>query len=207
MDDQKKTVAKRIIQYFFQGVIVIAPIAVTIYFVFWLFTAVDSILPNIFGTVVPGEEGARHIPGLGILMMVIIMILIGWASSSFVISHLIDLLGSALEKTPGVKLIYSSVKDFLKAFSGSKKKFDKPVLVNVDNTDVWRMGFITQNDASQFDLVEHVVVYVPFSYAISGMTFFVPKSCIRMVNDKISSAEAMKFVISGGVTEMDKSDA
>ena len=207
MDDQKKTVAKRIIQYFFQGVIVIAPIAVTIYFVFWLFTAVDSILPNIFGTVVPGEEGARHIPGLGILMMVIIMILVGWASSSFVISHLIDLLGSALEKTPGVKLIYSSVKDFLKAFSGSKKKFDKPVLVNVDNTDVWRMGFITQNDASQFDLVEHVVVYVPFSYAISGMTFFVPKSCIRMVNDKISSAEAMKFVISGGVTEMDKSDA
>ena len=206
MDDQKKTLAKRIIQYFFQGVIVIAPIAVTIYFVFWLFTAVDSILPNLFGTVVPGEESTRHIPGLGILMMIIIMILIGWASSSFVISHLIDLLGSALEKTPGIKLIYSSVKDFLKAFSGSKKKFDKPVLVNVDSTDVWRMGFITQNDASQFDLVEHVVVYVPFSYAISGMTFFVPKTSIRMVNNNISSAEAMKFVISGGVTEMDKSE-
>lgn len=206
MEEQKKTLAKRIIQYFFQGVIVIAPIAVTIYFVFWLFTAVDSILPNIFGSVVPGEEGVHHIPGVGILMMVIIMILIGWASSSFVISHFIDLLGAALEKTPGVKLIYSSVKDFLKAFSGSKKKFDKPVLVNVDSSDVWRMGFITQNDASQFDLVEHVVVYVPFSYAISGMTYFVPKANIRMVNESISSAEAMKFVISGGVTEMDKAE-
>ncbi|GAB3363634.1 DUF502 domain-containing protein [Arachidicoccus ginsenosidivorans] len=206
MEEQKKTLAKRIIQYFFQGVIVIAPIAVTIYFVFWLFTAVDSILPNIFGSVVPGEEGVHHIPGVGILMMVIIMILIGWASSSFVISHFIDLLGAALEKTPGVKLIYSSVKDFLKAFSGSKKKFDKPVLVNVDSSDVWRMGFITQNDASQFDLVEHVVVYVPFSYAISGMTYFVPKVNIRMVNETISSAEAMKFVISGGVTEMDKAE-
>jgi len=206
MEEQKKTFAKRIVQYFFQGIIVIAPIAVTIYFVFWLFSAVDSILPNLFGSVVPGEEATRHIPGLGILMMVVIMILIGWASSSFVISHLIDLLGATLEKTPGVKLIYSSVKDFLKAFSGSKKKFDKPVLVNVDSTDVWRMGFITQNDASQFDLVDHVVVYVPFSYAISGMTFFVPKSNIRMVNDTISSAEAMKFVISGGVTEMDKGE-
>jgi len=206
MEEQKKTLAKRIIQYFFQGVIVIAPIAVTIYFVFWLFTAVDSILPNIFGSVVPGEEGVHHIPGVGILMMFIIMILIGWASSSFVISHFIDLLGAALEKTPGVKLIYSSVKDFLKAFSGSKKKFDKPVLVNVDSSDVWRMGFITQNDASQFDLVEHVVVYVPFSYAISGMTYFVPKVNIRMVNETISSAEAMKFVISGGVTEMDKAE-
>ena len=204
MEDQKKTFIKRIVQYFFQGVIVIAPIAVTIYFVFWLFTAVDSILPNLFGTVVPGEESTSHIPGLGILMMVVIMILIGWASSSFVISHLIDLLGAALEKTPGVKLIYSSVKDFLKAFSGSKKKFDKPVLVNVDNQDVWRMGFITQKDASQFDLVDHVVVYVPFSYAISGMTFFVPKRSIKMVGDHISSTEAMKFVISGGVTELDK---
>ena len=206
MDDQKKTVFKRIIQYFFQGVIVIAPIAVTIYFVFWLFNAVDNILPTLFGSVVSSEEEVRRIPGLGILMMVVIMILIGWASSSFVISHLLDLLGSALEKTPGVKLIYSSVKDFLKAFSGSKKKFDKPVLVNVDNGDVWRMGFITQQDASQFDLVEHVVVYVPFSYAISGMTYFVPKSNIRKVSDHISSAEAMKFVVSGGVTDLDKQD-
>ena len=68
------------------------------------------------------------------------------------------------------------------------------------------MGFITQRDASQFDLVDHVVVYVPFSYAISGMTYFVPKSNIRMVDDHISSAEAMKFVISGGVTDMDKSE-
>lgn len=206
MDEQKKTFAKKIFQYFFQGIIVIAPIAVTIYFVFWLFTAVDSILPNLFGTVVPGEASRWHIPGLGILMMVIIMILVGWASSSFVISHILDLIGSALEKTPGVKLIYSSVKDFLKAFSGSKKKFDKPVLVSVDSTDVWRMGFITQTDASQFELVDHVVVYVPFSYAISGMTFFVPKTSIRMINEHISSAEAMKFVISGGVTEMDKSE-
>ena len=109
MDEQKKTFAKKIFQYFFQGIIVIAPIAVTIYFVFWLFTAVDSILPNLFGTVVPGEASRWHIPGLGILMMVIIMILVGWASSSFVISHILDLIGSALEKTPGVKLIYSSV--------------------------------------------------------------------------------------------------
>lgn len=206
MNEQKKTFLKRIIQYFFQGVIIIAPIAVTLYFVFWLFSFVDSILPSIFGSVVSTEEGTRHIPGLGIVMMVLIMIVIGWASSSFVISHFIDLVGAALEKTPGVKLIYSSVKDFLKAFSGSKKKFDKPVLVSVDSQNVWRMGFITQRDASQFDLVDHVVVYVPFSYAISGMTYFVPKSNIRMVDDHISSAEAMKFVISGGVTDMDKSE-
>lgn len=206
MEEQKKTFIKKILQYFFQGVIVIAPIAVTIYFVFWLFTAVDSIIPNMFGEVVPGEPATQHIPGVGLLIMVILMIVVGWASSSFVISHFIDFLGSTLEKTPGVKLIYSSVKDFLKAFSGSKKKFDKPILVNVDAADVWRLGFITQNDATQFNLLDHVVVYVPFSYAISGMTYFVPIDRIKQVNEHISSAEAMKFVISGGVTDMEKDD-
>ncbi|HTN36928.1 MAG TPA: DUF502 domain-containing protein [Arachidicoccus sp.] len=206
MKEQKKTLPKRIIQYFFQGVIVIAPIAITIYFVFWLFTAVDSLVPDLFGQVIPGEEATRHIPGVGILIIISLMILVGWASSSFVISHFIDLLGAALEKTPGIKLIYTSVKDFLKAFSGSKKKFDKPVLVNVDATDVWRLGFITQKDATKFDLIDHVVVYVPFSYAISGMTYFIPMDRIKAVSDSISSAEAMKFVISGGVTEMEKTD-
>lgn len=204
MEEQRKTVVKRIIQYFFQGIIVIAPIAITIYFVFWLFSAVDNILPDMFGHVVPGTDGSRPFPGLGLLMIVVLMIFVGWASSSFVISHFIDLLGAALEKTPGIKLIYSSVKDFLKAFSGSKKKFDKPVLVNVDAEDVWRLGFITQKDANQFDLLDHVVVYVPFSYAISGITYFVPATKIKAVNENITSAEAMKFVISGGVTDMEK---
>jgi len=200
-----KSILKKAFQYLFRGVMVIAPIAVTVYCVYWLFEIVDNILPDILAKIAPGAaSGTMHIPGLGFVIIILLMILIGWASSLFLFKYMLDFLGSLLERTPGIKLIYTSVKDFLKAFSGSQKKFDKPVLVNVDETDVWRIGFITQSDAQRFDLPNHVVVYVPFSYAISGCTYLVPKEKIRFINDKLNSVEAMKFVISGGVTELEK---
>ncbi|ANI89875.1 hypothetical protein A9P82_11605 [Arachidicoccus ginsenosidimutans] len=205
MNESIKSVLKRAFQYLFQGIVVIAPIAITVYCVFWLFTTIDSLLPNLFSKIAPGTVPDEHrMPGVGFIVIVLLLMLIGRASSSFIFGHLLDFLGSLLEKTPGIKLIYSSVKDFLKAFSGSQKKFDKPVMVNVDATDVWRIGFITQTDANKFHLPEHVIVYVPFSYAISGMTYLVPKDKIRFIENEIHSAEAMKFVISGGVTELEK---
>ncbi|HEY0297978.1 MAG TPA: DUF502 domain-containing protein, partial [Arachidicoccus sp.] len=165
----------------------------------------DSLLPNLFSKIAPGTvPDEQHIPGVGFVIIILILMLVGRASSTFVFSHMLDFLGSLLEKTPGIKLIYSSVKDFLKAFSGSQKKFDKPVMVNVDALDIWRIGFITQTDAQRFDLPEHVVVYVPFSYAISGITYLVPKDKIRFMENQIHSTDAMKFVISGGVTELEK---
>ncbi|AYD48836.1 MAG TPA: DUF502 domain-containing protein [Arachidicoccus soli] len=203
MNNSLKATLKKAFRYFFQGVIVIAPIAVTLYFVFWLFESIDNLLPNLFGSLFPGRiNDDSHIPGVGFLLITLIMIFIGWASSSFVFGQFIDFLGSLLGKTPGIKLIYSSVKDFLKAFSGNEKKFDRPVLVNVDGADVWRIGFITQNDASQFDMLDHVVVYVPISYAISGITYIVPRDKTKLMKDHIPSTDAMKFVISGGVTEL-----
>jgi uncharacterized membrane protein len=118
-----------------------------------------------------------------------------------VVGRLVGLLNTVLEKTPGIKFIYSSVKDFLEAFAGNKKKFDKPVLVNIDAQDVWRIGFITQRDSHEFGLPEHVTVYVPHSYAISGITYIVPKERVRFLPN-ISAADAMKYTVSGGVTDM-----
>ena len=118
-------------------------------------------------------------------------------------SKLVDLLDGLLERTPGVKFIYTSVKDFLEAFTGNKRKFNKPVLVNVDGSDVWRIGFITHEDARDFELVNHAAVYIPLSYAITGVTYFVPKEKIKPLHN-ISSAEAMKFAVSGGVSEVEE---
>jgi uncharacterized membrane protein len=127
--------------------------------------------------------------------------MVGWVSSIFAINRMVEFVDSLLEKTPGIKFIYSSVKDFLEAFAGNKKKFDKPVLVNVDAADVWRIGFITQQSATEFGLVDFVTVYVPHSYAISGITYFVSKERVRSL-DNISAADAMKFTVSGGVTDI-----
>ena len=199
---------KNIFQYFFQGIIIIAPIGITMYVVIWLFNLVDNFLPNILYTFFPkwmthSDGTIRTIPGLGFLLVVLIVTLIGWISSSFIVSRIVSVLDKVLEQTPGIKYIYTSVKDFLEAFGGNRKKFDKPVMVSVDATDTWRVGFITQNDASLFGLEDHVAVYVPLSYALTGVVYFVPKEKIKPVTN-INSADAMKFVISGGVSHLEE---
>ncbi|HAI84247.1 MAG TPA: hypothetical protein DCL43_11310 [Chitinophagaceae bacterium] len=208
LQQKARYTGKKILQYFLQGLIVIAPIAVTIAVVFWLFETVDSFLPNIIHRIFPNmveidaSGYVKRAPGIGFIVVIALVVGIGWISSSFVVGRLVEVLDRVLERTPGIKFIYSSVKDFLEAFAGNKKKFDTPVLVNVDATDVWRIGFITQAAATDFNLPEHVTVYVPHSYAISGITYFVPKHRIKPL-ENVSAADAMKFTVTGGVTEID----
>ena len=198
---------KRMLQLFLQGLIVLAPIGITVYAVVSLFHFVDGILPNIIHSLFPdlikidANGNLKSIPGMGFIVVILLVLLVGWISSSFVVKKLVDVLDTVLENTPGIKFIYSSVKDFLEAFAGNKKKFDKPVLVNVDSENVWRIGFITKYEAWEFDLKEHFVVYVPHSYAISGITYFVPKHKVKLI-DNISPADAMKFSVTGGVTDV-----
>ncbi|CAN5121699.1 DUF502 domain-containing protein [soil metagenome] len=199
---------KSLLQYFFQGLVILAPLCITVYAVWWMFDAVDSILPNIIHSLFPQWWGIdenneiKRIPGLGFLIVICIVLFVGRVSSSFFMSKLVDLLDGLLERTPGIKLIYKSVKDFLEAFTGNKKKFNKPVLANLDGPDIWRVGFITQEDAAAFDMPGYAVVYIPLSYALTGVTYFVPKEKLKLL-DHVSSTEAMKFAVSGGVSEVE----
>ena len=199
-------------QLFFQGVVVLAPIGVTVWVVVSLFNWVDNFLPNLLNVLFPIQfaEVNGQIPkvtGLGFLVALLLVLIVGWLSSLFFVERLVSVFDKVLEKTPGIKIIYSSVKDFLEAFAGNKKKFDQPILVNVDATDVWRIGFITQNDSAHFGLENFVTVYVPHSYAISGITYIVPPTRIKKLPKGLGAAEAMKYVVSGGVTTMDEQEA
>lgn len=196
-------------QLLFQGVVVLAPIGVTIWVVVSLFNWVDNFLPNLLHFISPVQfaEVNGQVPkvtGLGFLVAIILVLLVGWLSSLFFVERLMSIFDKLLEKTPGVKIIYSSVKDFLEAFAGNKKKFDEPVLVNVDSTDVWRIGFITQKSTEHFGLKEFVTVYVPHSYAISGITYIVSPERIKKMPKGVNASEAMKYVVSGGVTTVDE---
>ncbi len=198
---------KKLLQVFFQGLVVLVPAGISIYSILWLFDKVDGILPATIHYFFPNflntQTGElRHIPGLGFVVVVVFVLLVGSISSTFIVTKIIDFFDAVLERTPGVKFIYTSVKDFLEAFAGNKKKFTKPVLVNVDGPDVWRIGFITQDDATNFDLLDHAVVYIPLSYAITGIIYFVPKKNIKPLNN-IPAADAMKFAISGGVSDVE----
>lgn len=204
-----KLVLKKIFQYFLQGLIILAPIAITVYAVSALFNFIDGILPDLVERIFPhlmgtdAEGRSIKIPGLGFILVTLIVILVGYVSSSFIVGKLVELFDKILERTPGIKLIYTTIKDFFEAFAGDKRKFDRSVLVSVESPDVWQIGFITRDELHEFGLQEYVSVYVPQSYALTGRLYFVKLDRVRLLTD-ISSTDAMKFAISGGVTEIEE---
>ncbi|MEK7199722.1 MAG: DUF502 domain-containing protein, partial [Bacteroidota bacterium] len=108
---------KKLLQYFFQGLIVLAPIGITIWVVLGLFNFVDDILPNIVHVLAPDflpndkDGNLTKIPGLGFVVVIALVLFVGWISSLFIVGRLVAILDTVLEKTPGIKFIYSSVKD------------------------------------------------------------------------------------------------
>lgn len=209
MNLRYKVYGRKMLQYFLQGLIVLAPIAITIAAIVGVFNWIDGILPNMMHSLFPNwvkqdsiTGKVDKIPGLGFILVIALVLFVGWLSSQFIVGKLVDILDKVLEKTPGIKFIYSSVKDFFEAFAGDKKKFDKPVLVCVDDNDVWRIGFITLNDAEDFEMKDYVVVYVPLSYAISGITYIVKRDRIKELKN-LSASDAMKFAVSGGVVNVE----
>ena len=208
----RKAILAALAQLFFQGVVVLAPIGVTVWVIVSLFNWVDNFLPNLLNVVFPIQFAAVNgqipkVTGLGFVVAIALVLIVGWLSSLYFMGRLVSVFDKVLERTPGIKIIYSSVKDFLEAFAGNKKKFDQPVLVNIDSQDVWRIGFITQQNSVHFGMNEFVTVYVPHSYAISGITYIVSPTRIKKLPKNIGAAEAMKYVISGGVTTIDEHSA
>jgi uncharacterized membrane protein len=199
---------KKLFQYFLQGILVLAPIAITIWAIATAFSFIDGILPNILHSIFPEmmEDAAgniKRVPGLGFVLVILFVLLIGYISSSFLFGKVVDVFEKVLEKTPGIKFIYSTLKDFFEAFAGEKKKFTKNVLANVDDNDVWRVGFITQEDMEDFGLKDYVAVYVPMAYSVAGNVYIIPRERVRPITN-ISATETMKFAVSGGVTNVDE---
>ena len=201
---KQPSLIRRLIQTFFQGLIILAPIAITAWAVVSLFNFIDGILPNLiamfFGPEMLGSS--ERVTGLGFLLVIVVVMLVGYISSTFIVSKLVELFDNVLERTPGVRIIYSTVRDFFEAFAGNKRRFDRAVLVSIESPGIWRVGFITHEELSEFGLQDHIAVYVPHSYAFSGIVYLVPRDRVRVLSD-IAPADAMKFAISGGVTDID----
>jgi len=191
----------KLFQYFLQGLLVIAPITITVYAIYWIVSSIDSLIPLFTYKDAQGHIQVQNY-GLGFLLFIGIIIVIGYLSSFFIRLRLFALFEMLLEKTPGIRFIYSTVKDFFEAFAGEKKKFDKPVLANIDDNDVWRMGFITQTELKDFGFSDYVAVYIPASYSIAGNVYLLPRNRVKPVTN-INATDAMKFAISGGVTDME----
>ena len=181
--------------HFFKGLLYIVPAAVLI----WVIVKAYSVLNSIIGDFLPGK-----LEYLGIIILLIIITAFGYLGSVFIASPISDFFRKLLEKAPLLKTIYSSVQDLMNTFVGDKKGFSHPVLVKVyENSTIERIGFITNEDVESLNIEKgKVLVYLPHSYAISGQLFVVDRNHIKAIDS--SSAEVMKLIISGGVTEIDE---
>ncbi|OFX22350.1 MAG: hypothetical protein A2033_09815 [Bacteroidetes bacterium GWA2_31_9] len=180
---------KNLLSYFLQGLLLIAPIGLTIFVLYRLLLWIDNILPFKF-------------PGLGLIVILVAVTFLGFIGKTFLARPFVMFFEGIIKRTPFVKIIYTSLKDLFSAFVGKEKKFKHPVLVKINNeTNIEKIGFLTSKDLSLIGLKNNkVAVYCPHSYAFSGELIIVPSENVITLN--ISSAEAMKFIISGGITNI-----
>jgi len=193
---------KKLLQYFLQGLLILAPITITAYAIFWVVTSIDNLLPLFTYKDVQGTVRVQNY-GIGFLIIIAALIIIGYFSSFFITGRVVSFVDKLLEKTPGIKYIYSTTRDFFEAFAGDKKKFTKNVLANVDDNDVWRFGFVTREDMDDFGLKDYVTVYIPMAYSVAGNVYVIPKERVKPITN-ISAAQTMKFAVSGGITDLEE---
>jgi uncharacterized membrane protein len=192
---------KKLLNHFFQGLLFIVPIAVTVWILLKSIIWIDSLLPFQIPIRIPGFP-ELEIPGLGLLTLFFIITIVGYFGTRYIRNPFFSYTERLVERAPLAKLIYTSVKDLITAFVGEKKRFNHPVMVKLfNNSDACRIGFITNDNLSSIGVAaEQVAVYFPFSYSFTGELIIVPRDSIKPLNAK--GTETMKFIISGGVTEI-----
>ena len=187
---------KKIINYFLQGLLYIAPFGVTAYIVFMIFSFIDSLLDDTIE-----KYFSIDIPGIGLIIIFFFLVFVGIVGQSIIARPFKVLFKHLLEKAPLLKLIYSAMNDLFSAFVGKEKKFNKPVVVLVNPiSNLEKLGFLTEEDLSKLEEKEKVAVYFPHSYNFSGELFLVPREHVRTID--LNPAIVMKFIVSGGASDI-----
>ncbi len=176
---------KRLMNYFLKGLLVFVPVALTVFTIVLAFTKLDGLLK------IP-------IPGLGLVITILLITFIGFLASNFLGKKFFTLIDALFTKLPVVKMLYSAIKDLIEAFTGKKKSFDKPAVVELTPGGAKALGFITRDALEFLSLADHVAVYFPQSYNFAGSVLIF--SSDRVTPLDIDSSEAMAFVVSGGVS-------
>ena len=184
---------KKLVNFFLQGILYIAPIGITLYIIYVVFKFVDSLLREWLEVLL-----GIYIPGLGVVVIVLLLILTGLIGQTIIARPFKYFFRRLIAKIPLLKVIFSAFNDLFSAFVGKERKFNRPVLVLVNPvTNLQKMGFLTEEDLSLIGEKDKVAVYFPHSYNFSGELFIVPAEQVHPL--ALNPAEVMKFIVSAGV--------
>ena len=186
----------RIRRYFFTGLVVLAPVGVTIGVLVWGFRLLD----NILGEPLQENLGVR-IPGAGALLLLISVIAIGWIVQQAAGRQLLHWWNQALSRFPLTGRLYNAASQIVQTVVGERKRvFQRPVAIPYPTEGMWAVAFVTSQQSELFtNLIGEpcVNVFVPTTpNPTSGFMLVVPEK--RTIPLDISIEEAIKLIISAG---------
>ncbi len=205
MSDQKASLRKKIQGYFLAGLVVLAPLALTVYVVWQLFFWLDGLLNHYVSTVIfrwlNWGTSRNSIPGLGLLALLLLILVVGFVARNYFGNKLISFGEQLLQRIPVVRHIYTTFQQISQAFLADQSEvFKKAALFEYPRKGIYCIGFITQDtrglvqDAIKRDVYSIFLPTTP--NPTSGFLLFIPKKDVTLLN--ISVEEALKLVISGG---------
>lgn len=205
----------RLRAYFLAGILITAPVAITLAVASWLITFVDSRIVHLIpaqwnpDTYLKDTLGVEvGLPGLGLLILLIVITLIGWLTASYLGRSVVGLGENIVARMPVIRSIYGAIKQIFETVLAHKSQaFRQAVLVEYPRRGLWTVAFVTgetEGEVQSLTKEEVVSIYVPTTpNPTSGFLLFVPREDI--VDLHMSVEEAIKYVISGGIVTPDDS--
>ena len=177
---------KKITRYFFEGLLLVAPVAITLFVIIWIVKVIDRLNPT-------------SIPGMGLVTTFAFITMAGFLASNYLARAMGKRVDALFARLPFIKMLYQSIKDLMEAFVGSKKSFDKPVLVTLaPGGGVSVIGFVTLETLAGIGLEDKVGVYLPQSYNFAGNLIVVKKEQVTPID--APSGAVMALIVSGGIS-------
>lgn len=190
---------KKSFRLFLRGLAAMLPLALTLYFIFWLLTLLEQTMQPALELLIPAPW---YFPGLGILVGFALLYTAGIIVNAYVVKHIIDFSGRLMERIPLVKSLYSAIRDFTDLLTTERNQPPQSVVALDMGNNTHMVGFVTGANAAATlfgpeENSELVGVYFPMSYQIGGYTLYVERSRLRVLD--IGFEDAMRLVLTGGV--------
>lgn len=180
-----------------KGLVALLPIGLTVYLVYWLALAAETLFSRLLKLVIPA---GAYWPGLGLVAGLVVLYLAGLAVNAYVVRRALRLSDELFARIPVVKTFYVAIRDFMTFFPSAGKGSDLKRVVLVPFGPGKAIGFVTAESSAALGVAEGddlVAVYLPMSYMIGGYTVFLPRELIEPTSMSVEAG--MRLALMGGV--------
>lgn len=203
----RQSLAARLRNYFLAGLLVTAPISITLYFAWLVVDYIDSAVTGL----IPAQYNPNTylpfaIPGLGIIILVVVLTVVGFLTANFLGRMMVGLGERIVARLPVIRSFYGAVKQiFETVFSKHTQSFREVVLVEFPRKDMWALGLVIGKSAAEIQATQKSSVspedlhsvFVPTMSFTSGYLVFLPRKDMRTV--EMTVEECLKMIVSGGI--------